>query len=175
MNRAATFTLDETDLRRANRLNLFGALRDPKTLRGLALLWGVSLLPLAGYHLGAFDASAKLREAMLIFALLATAAILAVYLAVPLLLGPVVIRRRFREEKLLREPVSINWDAEAYEASQPGVHNRIPWGDYLKWREDRHLFVFYLSSYNFQVVPKRVLSDAQIADIRQMLPASPKR
>uniref|UniRef100_A0A9E7ZX43 YcxB family protein n=1 Tax=Bosea sp. NBC_00436 TaxID=2969620 RepID=A0A9E7ZX43_9HYPH len=171
MDRAATFTLDELDLRRATRLNVFCAMRDVRTLRGVALLWGVALLPTAGHFLGATGVTAELRVGMLMFAFFVTAALFSACIGFPLLMAPLTIRRRFREEKLLRQPVSARWDVEAFEASLSGVHNRIPWADYLKWREDRHLFLFFLSSYNSQILPKRVLSEEQAEDIRRVLSA----
>lgn len=169
MNRQASFNLTELDLRRANRLNALASLREPKTLRALALLWGVSLLPAAGFFLTTTGATAELRDGMLLFALAVTAVIAFVAVGVPLLVGPSVIRRRFREEKLLRQPVSVSWDEQVFEAEQPGVQNRLAWRDYLRFREDEHVFLLMLSSANFQILPKRALSAAQIEDLRQEL------
>ena len=89
----------------------------------------------------------------------------------PLALSPLVIRRRFKQDKLVRKPVSAGWDEEAYEAEQPGVHNRIAWRDYMKIREDRHLFLFFISDYSYQILPKRALTQEQIADLQRVLAA----
>ena len=38
---------------------------------------------------------------------------------------------------------------------------------YLKWREDAQIFIFYQAPRLFNMVPKRVLTSEQMADLRQ--------
>ena len=169
MNRSATFTLDELDLRRAARLHVFSSIREPRTIGRLLTIWIVTIVVLAAWFRATGMPWPELRDSLLLFALIAIAVILGVAVVFPLVFSPLAIRHRFRQDKLVSKPVSVRWDEEAYEAEQPGVHNRIPWRDYLKCREDRHLFVFFLSDYNYQVLPKRALTQEQIKDIQQTL------
>ncbi len=171
MNRRTTFTLDELDLRRAVRLHAFSAFREKKTLVRMAVLWAIAMAVVVGFFLAAGTPWPVLRGHLWPLALVITATILGTSLGIPLALSPLVIRRRFRQEKLIRQPVSAGWDEEAYEAEQPGVHNRIPWGDYMKIREDQHLFLFFMSDYNYQILPKRALTAGQIADLQRVLAA----
>jgi hypothetical protein len=171
MNRRTTFTLDELDLRRAVRLHAFGGFREKKTLVRMAVLWAIAMAAFIGFFSAAGMPWPELRGHLWLFALVITATILGTSLGIPLALSPLVIRRRFKQDKLVRKPVSAGWDEEAYEAEQPGVHNRIPWGDYMKIREDRHLFLFFMSDYNYQILPKRALTSGQIADLQRVLAA----
>lgn len=178
VERSTTFTLDERDLRCAARLNVFRSFQEMRSrmLCYLAILWGVSLLPFLGYLLGGHEtAGLEFARGMSLFALAATALVFAVGMGLPLALSPSIIRRRFRQEKLLSQPVSASWDEEAYAAEQPGVQNRLLWSDYRRWREDRDLFLFMLSDYNFQILPKRALSPEQIADLQAILTVAERR
>ncbi|WP_126110654.1 MULTISPECIES: YcxB family protein [unclassified Bosea (in: a-proteobacteria)] len=169
MNRRTTFTLDELDLRRAVRLHVFSAFREKKTLVRMVVLWGISMAVVVGLFLAAGTPWLTLHGHLLPLALVITATILGTSLGIPLALSPLVIRRRFKQEKLIRLPVSAGWDEEAYEAEQPGVRNRFAWRDYMKIREDRHLFLFFLSDYNYQILPKRALTPGQIEDLQRVL------
>jgi len=171
MNRKTTFTLDELDLRRAVRLHAFSGIREKRTIIRLAVLWAIAMTVVVGFFLAAGTPWLALRGYLLPLALVVAATILGAGLGIPLALSPLIIRRRFKQEKLIRQPVSAGWDAEGYEAEQPGVHNRFAWRDYMKIREDRHLFLFFLSDYNYQILPKRVLTPEQIEDLQRTLPA----
>ena len=170
--RSATFVLSELDLRRAARLHVFSAMRDRRTIIRLSILWIGVMVALAIYLRLVGMPWAELREYMPLFVLVLASAAFGAAFVVPLLLSPMVIRRRFRQEKILREPAEVRWDEEAYEVDQPGIHNRIAWRDYTKWREDRYQFLFFASDYRYQVLPKRVLTQAQIEDVRAILLAA---
>ena len=171
MDRTATFTLTELDLRRSARLHVFSSIRETRTIIRLGILWAVVMAGYVAFFSAVGMPWPELRDSLPVFALLLAATILGVSVGLPLLLNPPIIRHRFKQEKLLTKPVSVRWDEEVYEAEQPGVHNRIPWTDYMKRREDQHLFVFFVSDYNYQLLPKRVLSEAQIADLQRILAA----
>lgn len=171
MDRKTTFTLDELDLRRAVRLHAFSAFREKRTLTRMAVLWAIAMIAFIGFFSAAGMPWPELRSHLLPFALVITGTILGTSLGIPLALSPLIIRRRFKQEKLIRQPVSAGWDGEAYEAEQPGVHNRFAWRDYMKTREDQHLFLFFMSDYNYQILPKRALTPEQIEDLQRIFAA----
>ena len=171
VNRKTTFTLDELDLRRAVRLHAFSGFRERRTLIRMAAVWAIAMAAFVGFFSAAGMPWPELRGHLWPFALVIIATILGASLGIPLALSPLVIRRRFKQDKLVRKPVSAGWDEEAYEAEQPGVHNRIAWRDYMKIREDRHLFLFFISDYSYQILPKRALTQEQIADLQRVLAA----
>ncbi|MGX1789330.1 YcxB family protein [Bosea sp. NPDC055332] len=170
MNRTTTFTLDELDLRRAVRLHAFGIREKPAIIR-LAMLWFIAIAAFIGFFSAAGMPWPELRGNLLPFALIIVATILVFGLGIPLAVSPLIIRRRFKQDKLVRKPVSASWDEEAYEAEQPGARNHIPWRDYMKIREDRHHFLFFISDYSYQILPKRALTREQITDLQRVLAA----
>jgi len=171
MNRKVTFKLNQLDLRRAGRLHVFSAMRDPRTVIRVSVIWAAAIAVLVGFLYLAAMPWPELLENLPLFALIMAAATFGVAFVFPLALGPIVIRRRFRQDKLLRQAATASWDEHAYQVEQPGIYNRILWGDYSKWREDRHLFMFFRSDYSYQVLPKRALTQEQIEDIRRVLSA----
>ncbi|WNJ93369.1 YcxB family protein [Bosea sp. 685] len=169
MHRKVIFTLNELDLRRAGRLHVFSSARNARTMIRMSILWIGAMAVLSGYLYLLGMPWPELRENLPVFALVISAATFGVSFIFPLALGPIIIRRRFRQDKLLRQAGTVNWDEEAYTVEQPGIYNRIQWGDYSKWREDRHVFVLFRSDYTYQVLPKRVLAREQIEDIQRLL------
>jgi hypothetical protein len=170
-DRKATFTLDELDLRRAVRLHAFSGMREKQTNIRLIVLWFIGMAAFVGFFSAAGMPWPELRGNLLPIALVMVATILVFSLGIPLALGPLVIRRRFKQDKLVRKPVSASWDEEAYEAEQPSARNHIPWRDYMKIREDKHLFLFFISDYSYQILPKRALTTEQITDLQRVLAA----
>lgn len=171
MNRQTTFTLSERDLRRAGRLHVFSWIRQPRSILKLLVLWIVAIVVFLVFMYWSGVPWAALFAKLPLFALLSAVMAFGVPLLIPLALGPIIIRRRFRQDKLLRQSVTARWDESAYEAEQPGIHNRILWHDYSKWHEDKHLFLFFLSDYSYQILPKRALTAAQIEDLQRVMSA----
>ncbi len=47
--------------------------------------------------------------------------------------------------------------------------SRLSWTGVSKWIENRRVFVLYLSPVSFFPIPKRAMSEAQAADLRELL------
>lgn len=171
IDRTAGFTLSELDFRRAVRLHVFSSIREAHTIIRLLMVWVIAVGAIAVFCYAVLGLSwPEVRGILPIFALSSACAIGTVWV-IPLVFSPLAIRRRFRQDKSVRQPITIHWNEEVYEAEQPGIHNRIAWRDYSKWREDRHLFLFFMSDYSYQILPKRVLNPEQIADLQRTLSA----
>ncbi|WP_020180718.1 YcxB family protein [Methylopila sp. M107] len=168
MQRTATFTPQEADFVAANRLHLASSFRTPRLLVRFALLWLFCVAVFAAI-VAPFTPWREAQAAILVFSAFAAVGVFAVPFAITFCLGPYAVRRRFRQEKQLSDPIEVQWSEEAYEAVTPRITNRIPWSDYVRTAENDRLFMMFLSDATFQLLPKRVLSEAQIADIRTIL------
>lgn len=169
MNRKAVVTLNELDLRRAGRLHVWSSIRDPRVVIRIALLWAGAMVALVVFLGLAGMPWPELHAALPVFALVMAGVTFGFAFVFPLLIGPLVIHRRFRQDKLLRQAAEVSWNEDTYEVIQPGAHNRFAWTDYSKWRDGRHTFMFFRSDYTYQVLPKRVLTQEQIDDISRIL------
>lgn len=171
VDRIAHFTLNEIDFQRAMRLHVFSSYREAKTLIKLLILWTVCVLALGLvlYWLG--EPLAEIYHGLPQAAFWMAIVAFGTPLAIPLIFGPFAIRRRLRQDKLVLKPVSAGWDDTAYEVEQPEIRNQITWSDYYKLREDQHSFLFFVSDYSYQILPKRALSREQIEDLQRIISA----
>ena len=172
MDRTATFTLNEQDMRQANGLHRWITLRQKRTIISLLLSWLVFVAIFAGYHAVSGMNTSSLIITTAVFAIAAIPAMAIANATIPLAISWYNIRQRFRHDKQLSRPASISWDKDAYEVEQPGIKNHILWKDYMRLSENAKLFVFFLSDYQYQILPKRVLSPEQIADLQQTIAAA---
>lgn len=81
----------------------------------------------------------------------------------------VMVRRQFREQRGLTEPHDISWDEAQLRVSGPMLKSQTAWSGYHKWRENERVFLLYVSSNLYQVLPKRWFSPAQAEEIRTAL------
>lgn len=84
-------------------------------------------------------------------------------------------RKAYAAQKTLQHPMTVSWSAEGFRSiAQQGDWN-IAWGDYLKWAENDKVILLYQGPRLFNMLPKRVLTTAQVDDIRQIVGANVKR
>lgn len=80
-------------------------------------------------------------------------------------LQPRAARRAFRERKTLNSPITFEWDDTSFKASGSGYETTVPWADYVKLKETSDLLLIYPAENVFQIIPKRILSPGQFAEI----------
>lgn len=166
MDRSTTFTLSERDMLNAGRRYVFFSMTERRTVIRLGLVWLVGLAVGVAVFMVLGGGRYDFWRAMFPALMFATIGVILVPLAVPLITLPFVVKRRFRQDAMLRRPLFISWSDTHYRVETEGVTNNLLWADYSKWCEDKSQFLFFLSDYNYQILPKRVLSMEQIADLR---------
>jgi hypothetical protein len=83
---------------------------------------------------------------------------------------PLQTRRTFKQRKDLQREVSIAIVDAGLEQTTQDSHGVKPWGDYLRWKEGKDLFLLYISDNMYQVVPKRFFSSVvEIDEFRTLL------
>lgn len=79
-------------------------------------------------------------------------------------------RKRFKQSKGLQRPYTISPEKDTLNIRGQTGYNNTPWSDFLKWREDKLVFLIYSPNGTFRVIPKRVFFDSDAAGIfRQTL------
>ena len=71
-------------------------------------------------------------------------------------------RRAFRQSKLLRDPADIEWDGSRLTFRSDAARSAIPWGDYVKWKENDRLYLIYMSDQQYHVIPKRIFGTPEV-------------
>lgn len=102
--------------------------------------------------------------------------LIAFFIALPLaliianrLIVPWQAKRHFRQAAALRGETRVEWDDENLRFE--GIHggSRFAWIDFHGWAETAGLVLLYQSELFYNLVPKRVLTADQLADIRNCL------
>lgn len=76
---------------------------------------------------------------------------------------PSIARKRFKQHKALQRPYTLSWSKDALTIKSETGENNTPWSDFLKWRENEHLFLIYVTNGLFRMIPKRAFSDSHAA------------
>lgn len=79
-------------------------------------------------------------------------------------------RRIYRQQKSLQREVKMQFSGAGLSAENEVGRGLSPWSDYLKWKENEHLFLLYISDPFFHMIPKRLFKNsADIGQLRQLL------
>lgn len=79
-------------------------------------------------------------------------------------------RRIFAQQKSFHRDAQSKFDDAGLAASSEVGEVTIPWSDYLKWKENGHMFLLYFSEPSFQMIPKRhFATSGDIKGFRRLL------
>ncbi|MDH7794659.1 MULTISPECIES: YcxB family protein [unclassified Beijerinckia] len=84
-------------------------------------------------------------------------------------LVPRQTRKAFQEQKGFQYPLTLTWSDDGIEVQNQQGRAAFPWTDLFRWAEDQRIILFYHSSRLFQMLPRRVLSDAQVDDLHRCI------
>lgn len=133
------------------------------------LLWATFAIPLfvAGdYILDVLNGLSPLEAfADSAWLLAAAIALIAVNILIPMLTRSNV-RRMMAQNKALRSEVRCCWDTRAVQFFGTNGNADLVWSDLHRWLYDENSFVFLPSDKMMLLLPTRVLSRDQIADLR---------
>lgn len=161
MNRSVSLTLTADDYVAANRLHFVHCLRTRSAFAAYAML-------AAAYLIWMWIAYIDRWDTIGVIALNAClAALVLLMIANYFLFIPISTRRTYRKQKTLHRPYTYSWSETALMVANENGEWRVAWSDYLKWREDARIFIFYQAPRLFNMVPRRVLTPEQTADLRQ--------
>ena len=92
------------------------------------------------------------------------------FLGARYLLTPWRTRRIYRQQKAMQRPRTLSWDDDYLTSEGADSTARIPWSDFIRWRENDQLFMLYLSDVAFHIVTKRAFNDAdEISAFRRLV------
>lgn len=82
---------------------------------------------------------------------------------------PWLVRRRFRKFNLAEQSYTIDWDDARLTQQNKNTKSEIPWPQFTAWTEDKKIIVLKFDQFRTIYIPKRVLDDAGLRDIRRVL------
>lgn len=151
------------DVLAASRLHFIASLKTRRMLR--AYLMGSALCAAAGLVL------AWVLDLSLILTALAAAALWPLFLSLVLLAGylrlPRQARRTFAGQKLLQGDITVEWSDAGISTKSKHGRTRFAWADFIAIVEGHDAILLRQTDTLFTFIPKRILSDEQVASIMQ--------
>ena len=89
-----------------------------------------------------------------------------------LIIVPRKARRIYAQQAAFRQPVTLDWDRTGLQSRSSAGTSRIAWSDVFGIRQGSTAILFYTSEANFNFIPVRVLSSAQMASLLAMTRAA---
>lgn len=78
-------------------------------------------------------------------------------------------RKSYAAQKTLRYETTVAWTEENVTMTNQQGGATIPWSDFLKWAENDRVVLLFQGPRLFNMLPKRVLTAAQIDDLKRIL------
>lgn len=92
-----------------------------------------------------------------------------VMLGLSFALTPWLVKRRFKKFNMSEHSYSIDWDDARLTQRSKNTTSEIPWPQFTTWSEDKKIIVLKFDQFRTIYIPKRVLDDAGLHDIRRVL------
>lgn len=168
MENSAKFALTADDTVAGMRLYAWSGMTSRKSLIRWFLLWVVLVAVLGWIVTRGSLAPEKLPATALV--VLGGSLIPFLLAAIVTVIGvPIQARRTHRQQRTLRGDMTLAWSDDALHIeSEYGIFD-IPWGHFLRWREDGRSILLYESERLVRIIPKRALSDGQQQSLRASL------
>lgn len=84
------------------------------------------------------------------------------------LLTPVKVKRLYKKLRLAEKPYSLDWDRETLRWEDQNTKSEWPWQEYTRWFEDKRIFMLLRRNVIPMFIPKRILNDKQLAELRNI-------
>ncbi len=163
------FRLSEDDMVHAARLFSLMSLRKPRTAISLAIIF-VGCVVLMGSISGVFFPLDFDRLAE-VWPFVVGASLLPFFLVflLAVVVNPRLARRTYRQQRSLHGEIGLNWTEEQLEFDSEYGKFAMPWSHFVRWGEDKHVFLLFESNRLYRIIPKRVLDAENERSLRRGL------
>lgn len=167
-----TVHLSEDDIVAAQRLYSSSFLTRRQTLIRLGLIWLATTVFIASMVLGT-DEWASGNRLLISLAIVAGSSVpIWVVLGFMFVQGPRSARKVYRQQETLRMPIAYSWDDTGLTFTSEFGENRIEWDELHHAVEDEHVILLFEGPRLYRMLPKRVLSAEQLAEVHGQLNAN---
>ena len=78
-------------------------------------------------------------------------------------------RRIFRQQKSMQREFTMRFDETGHYAKNETTESSTPWSDFPQWKENKHLFLIYISDPLFICLPKRLFAPGDSDRFRELI------
>ena len=91
--------------------------------------------------------------------------LVAFFLIYGFILMPKRLQRIFSQKKELSAPFEMELDESGLKLTNEFGHTIRPWANFIKWKENKALFLLYHADVMYTIIPKRLFSDPKQVDV----------
>jgi hypothetical protein len=167
MDRSVSLTLTAEDYVTANKLHFINGCRSRCGLVtfGVVAIGYLAIVAFAYVDQWSTPALVALGASLVLF--------VAYMVVTYLVFIPLAARRNYRVQKTIHGLHTYSWSETGLTIVAERGEWRAAWGDYMKRAENARVLMFYQAPKLHNMIPKRVLTAEQIADIRRCAAAVP--
>lgn len=105
-----------------------------------------------------------------LLALLPVALFFLIIQLLPKFLLPRQAKRLFRQNQEISAPLAMEFSEKGTKFTNSFGHNERSWSHFVKWKEDEQALLLYHSDQTFNLIPKRLLAEADgLSFVREQL------
>ncbi|MDR0253077.1 MAG: YcxB family protein [Brucellaceae bacterium] len=154
--------LEKKDVQQAAKLHFQKMTFTPLTMSIVlivSLIYGAGLYYFIDYR-GVVEVSVLLRAMLIAFFSFSLA------FAVMVVVNYYVFTRKIlKQQKSLFRASQIHWDETGTHFKSEIGESRLKWDEFIKLHQNKNMILLYISDYLFFILPKRLMTDDQAADI----------
>lgn len=154
--------LEKKDVQQAAKLHFKKMTFAPLTISILlivSLIYGAILYYFINYR-GVFEPLVFVR--MIVIAVLSFGLAL---LGIAVMNCQIFTRKVFKQQKSLRREFQFQWDDAGTHFKSEVGETHLKWDEFIKFHQNKNMILLYISDYLFFMLPKRLMTDEQAADI----------
>ena len=77
---------------------------------------------------------------------------------------PSKVKKLYAQYKGINDPVTVTWNAEYVEGSTADGSGKRRWRDYVRLKEDKNIFLLYITDQLWHSYPKRWFDEQQLEE-----------
>jgi len=78
-------------------------------------------------------------------------------------------KKVYTKSPILSNEISLRISGKGIRYNKKSEGNTMPWETFLKYKENDKYYLIYTSPYQFNVIPKRVMNEAQMKEMTEYL------
>jgi len=78
-------------------------------------------------------------------------------------------KKTYKESSILSDKVSLHISKKGIQYNKNTATQLLRWDNFTKWKQNENTYLLYTNHYQFNVIPKRVMTEEQIKELENYL------
>jgi len=94
---------------------------------------------------------------------------LAFYLLFTRIITAYQAKKMYNKSPILSNKITLHISGKGVKRTQEGQTKSLSWENFKKWKKNEKYYLLYTNTYQFNVIPKRAMTEAQIKELKNYL------